>query len=140
MADTIIKFQKEPIDIAAVLARAGTSRDGAIVSFAGQARDHSREREVKYLEYEIYEGMAGKELDKIAREAADKWNFTACTVVHRFGKVDVGEASILIAVSSPHRDESFKATRYIIDEIKKRVPIWKKEFYADGSHWISERC
>jgi molybdopterin synthase catalytic subunit len=83
--------------------------------------------------------MAVKELNKIADEAASVHNLSRVIIVHRYGRVTVGESSILIVVSSPHRESSYTASRYIIDEIKKRVPIWKKEFYNDGSEWISNR-
>ncbi|MFC1668939.1 molybdenum cofactor biosynthesis protein MoaE [Spirochaetota bacterium] len=132
-------FQKEPIEQEKVLAQIGTDNDGAIVSFIGQARKLSKDKEVKYLEYEIYESMAGKELEKIINSAYQNWSLNSCIVIHRYGKVNIGEASILIALSSPHREEAYKASRYIIDTIKKTVPIWKKEFYTDNSSWISDR-
>ncbi len=132
-------LQKEPINIAAHLNDVGTDEDGAVVSFVGRARCRSNNRDVKYLEYEAYESMAEKELHKIARDAMERWNLTDIIIVHRFGRVEIGASSILISASSAHRDEAFKATRYIIDTIKKTVPIWKKEFYSDGSMWISER-
>lgn len=133
-----IILQKEPIDVAAHL-DAATDEDGAIVSFTGRARCRSDNREVRYLEYEAYEGMAEKELRRIARDAMERWHASTITIVHRFGRVEIGESSIVISVSSAHRDEAFQSTRYIIDTIKKTVPIWKKEFYSDGSMWISER-
>jgi len=83
--------------------------------------------------------MAVKELKKIAEEAVSRWSVTNCIVVHRFGTVGIGEPSILIAVSSPHRDAAFQAVRYIIDTVKKTVPIWKKEYYSDGEIWVSDR-
>jgi molybdopterin synthase catalytic subunit len=134
-----IILQKDPIDVAVHMNEVGTDEDGAVVSFIGRARCRSNNREVKYLEYEAYEGMAEKELRKIAQDAMERWHATTITIVHRFGRVEIGESSILISVSSAHRDEAFQSTRYIIDTIKKTVPIWKKEFYSDGSMWISER-
>lgn len=134
-----IILQSEPLDISTSLDDFGLDADGAIVSFIGRARDHSRGQKVLFLEYEIYESMAKKELDKIVEDALNKWPISSCLLIHRFGRVTIGEASILISVSSPHRDEAFKSVRYIIDTIKKTVPIWKKEFYSDGSTWISER-
>jgi molybdopterin synthase catalytic subunit len=134
-----IILQKDPIDVAAHLNDVGTDEDGAVVSFIGRARCRSNDRDVKYLEYEAYEGMAEKELRRIAKDAKERWHATTITIVHRFGRVAIGESSILISVSSAHRDEAFQSTRYIIDTIKKTVPIWKKEFYSDGSMWISER-
>ncbi|PKL37932.1 MAG: molybdenum cofactor biosynthesis protein MoaE [Spirochaetae bacterium HGW-Spirochaetae-1] len=134
-----IKLQLEPIDIAAANALTGTEQDGALVTFIGRARNKSKGKQVSYLEYEIYEEMARSELEKIARDASAEWTITDCLIVHRYGRVNIGEASIIICVSSPHRDESFQAARFIIDTIKKTVPIWKKEFYSDGSQWISDR-
>jgi len=131
-----IILQTKPIDINQKI---GTVQDGSIVTFLGQARNKSKDKEVLYLEYEIYESMAQKELSKIVDKATSKWSLSNCLVIHRYGRVNIAEASILIAVSSPHRAESFQAAKYIIDEIKKKVPIWKKEFYSDGSQWITPR-
>ncbi len=134
-----ILLQQEPIDVAALAASVGTPDDGAVLTFVGTARRLSQDKEVMYLHYEVYESMAARELEKIIDEAAAKWPVSDCCVVHRYGRVNIGEASIFIGVSTPHRDDGFKALRYIIDTIKKTVPIWKKEFYADGSVWVSER-
>lgn len=128
-----------PIDCAAILAAVGTDADGAVVCFIGRARNTSRSRAVRYLEYEVYQSMAEKELSKIAREACERWGLSACVIAHRTGRVAIGEASICIVVASPHRDASYQSSRYVIDTIKKTVPIWKREFYEDGSMWITER-
>jgi len=95
----------------------------------------SGDKSVEYLVYDIYNGMAISEIQKIVDEAVERWSLNSCLVVHRYGKVAVGETSVFIGVSSPHREESFASSRYIIDEIKHRAPIWKKEFYSDGSRW-----
>ncbi|MCU0848946.1 MAG: molybdenum cofactor biosynthesis protein MoaE [Spirochaetes bacterium] len=134
-----ISIQKEPIDTGMHLAECGTDEDGSIVSFTGRPRKNSNNRTVTYLEYESYDGMARKELEKISDEAALNWKISSCTVAHRTGRIEIGEASIFICVASPHRAESFQACMYIIDQIKKRVPIWKKEFYTDGSSWVHDR-
>jgi molybdopterin synthase catalytic subunit len=131
-----IMLQVEPIDIPRLLQEVGTDADGAVVSFIGRARRDSRGKTVQYIEYEAYNEMARKELEKAADDAAGRWGITGCLVTHRFGRVDVGEASIIIAVSSPHRHEAFQAAQYLIDTIKRKVPIWKKEYYTDGSAWI----
>ena len=133
-----VRIQREPIDGAALLKGLGTAKDGAVLTFTGTARGLSRGKEVTHLHYEAYEAMALKELHRIADEAAARWAVTGCLIVHRTGRVEIGEASVLIAVASPHREEGFASLRYIIDAIKKTVPVWKKEFYADGSAWISE--
>ncbi len=132
-----VAIQKEPLDESAILKNLGTDADGAVVAFVGRARNFSEGKEVLYLEYEVYESMARSELEKICTTAVERWALSGCTVVHRYGRVGIGEASIFIAVSSPHRKESFAATMFIIDTIKQTVPIWKKEYYSDGSRWIS---
>ena len=131
-----IEFQIDSIDVVSLLTQCGSNEDGAIVTFVGQARNNTKGQKVEYLEYELFDNMAKSELNKIADFAINEWNLNDCIVIHRYGKVEIGEPTIYIAVSSPHRDEAYKASRYIIDTIKKTVPIWKKEFYSDGSHWI----
>ncbi len=131
-----IILQQEQIDAARVLAEAGTAADGALVSFIGRVRNSSRGKTVTHIEYEAYGEMARKQLRKIVDEAVARWSLGCCSVVHRFGRVSTGETSIVIAASTPHRDAAFQAVRYIIDAIKVDVPIWKKEFYSDGSSWI----
>lgn len=135
----LIIFRKEKIDSDLGALNIGTRGDGSLVSFIGMVRNFSRDREVLKIEYEIFESMAGLEIERIIDQAILNWKITDCTVIHRSGTVFPGEASILIALTTPHRKESFRALEFIIDEIKLRVPIWKKEFYADGSEWISEK-
>lgn len=132
------RFQEEAIEMAELISEIGAEQDGAVVFFLGQARDHSRGMDVKYLEYQVYHEMAGKELEKVMHDAVINWKLSDCVVIHRYGRVFPGETSIAIGVSSSHRDEAYTASRYIIDTIKKTVPIWKKEFYSDGSSWVSE--
>lgn len=134
-----LRLQSEPIECASAIAATGTVEDGAVLTFIGTPRRDSGGRPVEHLFYEAYEAMALKEMDKIAEEARAAWPITDCLIVHRMGRVDPGEASILIAVSARHRDEAFSALRFIIDTIKKTVPIWKKEVYTDGSEWVSDR-
>ncbi len=135
----LVLTQKEPIDINSILTRGALDSDGSDIVFIGKVRNSSRGKKVTHIDYEIYPEMAVRELNKIVDEAMAGNETGRVAVVHRFGRVTVGEASIVILVSSPHRDSSYTASRYIIDEIKKRVPIWKKEFYDDGSEWISDR-
>lgn len=134
-----IIFQKEKINIPDILARVGTPADGCIVNFIGMPRNSAMEKTVQYLEYEIYESMAYKEMDTILSSAMTQWPITDCIVVHRYGKVEISEPSIVTALSSPHRNDAYEASRYIIDMIKKTVPIWKKEVFIDGTHWVSDR-
>ncbi len=129
-------IQKEEIDLRDCVERLGNAADGAVVTFTGRARNASGDKKVEYLEYDIYNGMAIREMERIVDEASDRWALGSCMVVHRYGKISIGEASVFIGVSSPHREESFASARYIIDEIKHRVPIWKKEYYAGGSQWV----
>jgi len=131
----LIRFQTEPI--AADYSEIGSGKDGALVTFIGRPRSDSNGKTVTHLEYEIYQEMAKKEAEKILDEALNRWDITDCLVIHRHGRVEIGETSILICISSPHRDEGFQACRFIIDAIKKTVPVWKKECYTDGSSWIS---
>lgn len=126
----------EPIDPLAVLARVGGAQDGAVVLFLGTVRDHNDGRPVRGLRYEAYEEMAATVLEAITREAADR-AVTDVAVAHRVGELSVGEHSVAIAVAAPHRADAYDASRYIIEEIKKRLPIWKHEHYVDGeARWL----
>ncbi len=122
-----------PIDISAVINSVKADSVGGIDVFVGTTRDHSKGRKVVKLEYEAYVPMATKCLDDIEREARGRWNLGATKIVHRIGTVPVGEASVVIAVAAAHRDEAFQACRYLIDRLKEVVPIWKREFFADGT-------
>lgn len=106
---------------------------GALVQFEGVVRDHNEGREVLGIHYECFEAMTKKELNKIINEAKEKWPIHEAFIVHRIGKLSINEVSLLLLVMSPHRGGAFSASQYIIDQLKQRVPIWKKEFYADGN-------
>ncbi len=110
---------------------------GAIVTFLGTVRRHSRGREVQHLEYEAYPEMAEKKLEEIGQEMEERWGVKAA-IVQRVGHLEVGEASVAIAVAAPHRREAFEAARYAIDRLKEIVPIWKKEVWEGGEEWIGE--
>lgn len=110
---------------------------GATNIFVGTVRGSSKGRKVKKLEFEAKESMAHKEMHNIALEASKKWPVKQILIQHRIGVVDVGDIPVVIAVSTPHRQQSFEACAYIIDELKKNVPIWKKEIYEDGEIWVS---
>ncbi|HEX6924451.1 MAG TPA: molybdenum cofactor biosynthesis protein MoaE [Longimicrobiaceae bacterium] len=128
----------QPIDAAAILNSAISPSDGAALLFLGVVRNHNEGREVGHLEYSAFREMAERVLAEIAREAAERWETGDITVVHRIGRLDLGEASVAIAVASPHRDAAYQASRYIIEELKRRAPIWKKEGYLEGeSAWLS---
>lgn len=122
------------IDVPALTAAA--AGDGAVCLFLGVVRDLNRGRAVLALEYEAYEEMALPLMREIAEEATRRFPVTAVRLVHRLGRLSVGEASVAVAVASPHRAEAFAACRFAIDTLKARVPIWKKELYADGSAWL----
>ncbi len=125
-----------PIDTRAWRARVGGPAAGAVVTFEGIVRDHHEGRAVSHLEYEGHRSMSRRQLATIAREALERHPVEAVAVVHRLGRLEVGECSVFIAVAAAHRDAAFEATRYVIDELKKRVPIWKRESGPDGSYWV----
>lgn len=135
----LILTQKKEIRLNDFHEMNASTGDGSDLIFIGKVRDSSRGKKVTHIDYEIYPEMAVKELHKIADEASITNGISRVIITHRYGRVCPGEISILILVSSPHRDASYAASRYIIDEIKKRVPVWKKEYYDDGSEWISDR-
>lgn len=127
----------DPIRNDDVLAHVGADEDGAAILFLGMVRNHADERPVTGMTYEAYEEMATSVLHEIAEEAAQRIGSDRVAVVHRVGDLTIGEVSVAIAVSSPHRAESYDASRYVIEEIKKRLPVWKKEHYADGEReWV----
>ena len=131
------RVASEVIDPAEVLARVGSDRDGATLLFLGVVRDHADDRPVSGMRYDAYEEIAGEDLSKIAAEAAERLGTDCVAVVHRFGELAIGEVSVAIAVSSPHREEAYEASRYVIEQLKERLPVWKKEHYVDGvSEWV----
>lgn len=109
---------------------------GAVCTFLGVVRDHNLGRRVDYLEYEAYPEMAVPAMQRIAEEIRARWDVRDIAMLHRIGRLEIGEASVGIAVSSAHRAEAFAACRYAIDRLKETVPIWKKEVWADGEEWI----
>ncbi len=131
------RVASEAIDPAEVLARVGSDRDGATLLFLGVVRDHADERPVSGMRYDAYQEMAGEVLRTIAEEAAERLGTDRVAVAHRFGELAIGEVSVAIAVSSPHRAEAYEASRYVIEQLKERLPVWKKEHYVDGvSEWV----
>ena len=130
------KIVNTPIDPARLTAEVLTDADGAICTFQGVARRYSRGREVVHLEYEAYPEMAERKLAEIGDELRVKFGVERVAIHHRTGVLAIGEASVVIAVASPHRKEAFAACQYAIDRIKQTVPIWKKEVWSDGQQWI----
>jgi MoaE-MoaD fusion protein len=125
-----------PIDLGAVIAEVEDERAGAIATFEGTVRRQSRGRTVSALEYEAYSGMAEKVMAEIADGVKGRYELCEVAVTHRVGRCEVGEVSVAIAVSAPHRHDALSACRAVIDELKERVPLWKKELYEGGEEWL----
>jgi len=134
-SEAIVALVRERIQTAEISARLKAPHDGAIVVFEGIVRNESRGRRTLYLEYEAYEEMALKQMAAIAAEMRTKFGLDSVALVHRLGRLEIGETSVLIAVTSPHRSEAFEACRYGIDTLKRTVPIWKRESFEDGAVW-----
>ena len=133
----MIKITEKPIDIQKVIDTASSLGAGAVNVFVGTVRNTAHGKNVLWLEYEAYESMAVSEIRKIIDDACKKWNLTGWAVSHRVGTLLPGETAVVVAVSTPHRKESFAACQFIIDSLKQTVPIWKKEFFEDGDQWVS---
>lgn len=132
----MFRVTREPIDLEELVRWVGDPEAGAIVPFIGTTRNNNEGRKVIALDYDGYPEMAEKELARIGAEAEKKWPIRKMTIVHRLGPVQIGEASVVIVVSAAHRDAAFAASRFAIEEIKKTVPIWKKEVFEGGEVWI----
>jgi len=130
-----IALTRHAIEPAPLVEQLRMPGDGAVVTFDGCVRDHSHGRRTLYLEYEAYESMALAKMTEIAAEMHRKFSVDGVAIVHRLGRLEIGETSVFIAVSSPHRPAAFEACRYAIDTLKKTVPIWKKEYFEDGAVW-----
>ena len=126
------------IDVQGLLERAGDPAAGAVLSFVGTVRDSKQGRSVLRIEYEAYEPMARKVLERIGAELGAGWPVVSVALVHRIGRVEVGEASIAIVVATPHRAAGFEALRHGIEAVKRDLPVWKHEFFADGAVWVQE--
>lgn len=134
-----VKVSNEPIGLDEAYAFVHTGSAGAVLCFVGTVRDHFGGRPVTGVQYEAYQEMAEKELSRIAHEACRRWPELRTAIYHRTGYLPVGERSLIIAVSSPHREAAYAASRFLIEEIKIRTPIWKKEHFADGKEeWHDE--
>ncbi len=126
----------EPLDPERVIAEAASDDAGAVAAFVGTVRRRSRGRDVVRLEYEAFEEMAEPMLRRLAQDLTEKYGLCEVAIHHRIGPVDIGEASVVIAVSAPHRSAALDACREAIDTLKVTIPLWKKEIYADGEEWI----
>ena len=132
----MFRVTHQPIDLSELVHYVADPEAGAVVPFIGTTRNNNEGRQVMALDYEAYPEMAEKELARIGVEAAKNWPICRMAILHRLGPVQIGEASVVIAVSSAHRDAAFAASRFAIEEIKKTVPIWKKEVSEGGEVWI----
>ncbi len=134
-----IRLSEEPLDASALAAGVRSDADGAVATFAGVVRETSRGKTVRALVYEAYGSMAQRQMEELAAEARRRWPIGDLAMVHRTGTLAVGEVSVVIAVAAPHRGEAFDACEWLIDELKRSVPIWKKEIYTEGEAWIDNR-
>jgi molybdopterin converting factor subunit 1 len=130
-----VRLTREPINTASILERLKQPEDGAAVVFEGIVRNHSRGRKTLFLHYEAYEEMALKQLVALAQQARAKFEIDNAAIVHRLGHLEIGDISVLMVVVSAHRAAAFEACRWLIDTLKKTVPIWKKEHFVDGAIW-----
>lgn len=133
--ETLVRLQREPIDGEVLLAQLKDGADGAVVVFDGIVRNNTRGRRTLYLDYESYEAMALDQMRTLVADARQRFQVREIALVHRLGRLQIGETSVWIAVASAHRGQAFEACRSIIDTLKKTVPIWKKEYFEDGAVW-----
>jgi molybdopterin synthase catalytic subunit len=133
----VTALTREPIDAEKLVSAVKRGEDGAVVVFDGIVRNNTHGRETLYLDYEAYEEMALKQMDALAHEARSRFGVRQVTLVHRLGRLWIGETSVLIVVASAHRAPAFEACRWLIDTLKKTVPIWKRETFQDGTVWAA---
>jgi molybdopterin synthase catalytic subunit len=135
----LIAIREDSLDASAISERIRGDADGALVVFEGIVREQSRGKQVRSLVYEAYGSMAQRQMELLADQARESWPISDLAIVHRVGTLRVGEVSVVIAVSAAHRDEAFAACKWLIDQLKHSVPIWKKEIYTEGEAWIDDR-
>lgn len=133
----MIEITKHKIDISRMIAHVSDEGAGATDVFIGTTRNKTSDKRVVRLDFEAYEPMAIKEIQKIIDRAKDQWPILKYSVVHRVGTVAIGEEAVVIAISTPHRQAAFESCKFVIDELKKSVPIWKKEIFEDGEVWVA---
>lgn len=124
------------LDVKALARQVASQADGAVVTFSGIVRGKNQGKKVLFLEYEAYPEMAVKMMERIGKEVESNWGLTSLRMQHRVGRLNVGETSVVIVVSAPHRDDAFAACQYAINRLKRIVPIWKKEVFEDGEVWV----
>ena len=131
------RLTHHPIETSDILERVKSPRAGAVVLFLGTTREWTGDRQTASLDYEAFAAMAEQKLAELEAQARKKWDIVECAIVHRLGSVPLAEASVAVAVSTPHRDDAFQAGKWLIDKLKQVVPIWKKEIWSDGnSEWV----
>jgi molybdopterin synthase catalytic subunit len=135
----MIKITEKPIDVQKVIDTASSLGAGAVNVFIGTVRNNAHNKNVLWLEYEAYETMAVAEIRKIIEDASHRWPLLGWAVSHRIGTLRPGEVAVVVAISTPHRKDSFDACQYIMDTIKEKAPIWKKEVFEDGEEWVAAR-
>jgi molybdopterin synthase catalytic subunit len=135
--EDMIEISHQPLKPENVTAKVRKDTNGAVVTFLGTTRLFAEGKKVLYLEYEAYEEMALREMEKIRGEICSEWSIEDIAIAHRIGRVDIGEISLVVAVASPHRKEAFYACHQAVDLLKEKVPIWKKEFFEDGYRWVA---
>jgi len=138
--DNDIYISENTLDMVELIGRAQHPKAGAVVLFSGDVRNTSIGKEVAYLEYEAHVSMASKMIEKILHEARTRWSLTFAIAKHRIGKVQVGESAVVVITSSPHRKEAYMGNRFIIDKIKHEAPIWKCEYFTDGTKEWGGNC
>ncbi len=136
----MIALTTEPIDAVAAEAGLHTDAAGGLVTFAGTVRNHNKGREVLYLAYEAYAEMAVAQLERIAATIRERWPVHRVTLIHRTGRLEIGEVAVFVGVAATHRHTAFDACRYGIDAIKAEVPIWKREVFVGGEVWVDDCC
>ena len=135
----MFKVTREPLSVQDIHNLVKRRTDGAVVTFDGIVRDNFNGRAVRYLEYEAYAEMAERQMAEIGAEVRRKFLIGEVAIVHRLGRLEIGESSIVIAVAAPHRQAAFEACAYAMDRVKEQVPVWKKEFFVDGEdHWVNQ--
>jgi molybdopterin synthase catalytic subunit len=135
----MFKITKNPININEVTQAVVKREAGAIVNFIGTVRELTDGKKTLYLEYDAYESMALKKLERIGQEIKEKWVDAEVAIVHRLGRLEISDIAVVISISTPHRNDAYEANRYAIERIKEIVPIWKKEHWEDGEEWIGNQ-
>ena len=140
VVDNFSFISEEPLDLCAILSGAHHPAAGAVVLFGGEVRNHSHDKLVSYLTYEAFAPMANKIIAKIIEDAKEKWKLNIAICKHRVGKVNICETAVIVITASAHRVAAYEANQYIIDRVKHEAPIWKKEFFSDGSYEWGHNC